>query len=141
MTTIDFDPFAAAALADPYPDFARFVERQPVFWSNELGSWVVSRYGDVKHVLRRYDLFSAANTLAPIAPPCPAAGRALADGGFRSIPTLTNVDPLPTPAPGASPRPRSARVGWPPSSRSSAASCAASSTSGSMTGTPRSCRR
>jgi cytochrome P450 len=93
VTIIDFDPFTASALADPYPDFARFVERQPVFWSNELGSWVVSRYGDVKQVLRRYDLFSAANALAPITPLCPAAGRALADGGFRSIPTLTNVDP------------------------------------------------
>ena len=93
MTIIDFDPFTATALADPYPDFARFVERQPVFWSNEIGSWVVSRYADVKQVLRRHDVFSAANALAPITPLCPAAGRALADGGFRSIPTLTNVDP------------------------------------------------
>ncbi len=91
--TIDFDPFTATALADPYPDFARFVERQPVFWSDELGSWVVSRHDDVKQVLRRYEVFSAANALAPITPPCPAAGRALAEGGFRSIPTLTNVDP------------------------------------------------
>ena len=93
MTMTDFDPFSAAALADPYPDFARFVERQPVFWSDQIGSWVVSRHGDAKQVLRRYDVFSAANALSPITPPCPAAGRVLADGGFRSIPTLTNVDP------------------------------------------------
>ena len=93
MTIIDFDPFTAAALADPYPDFARFVERQPVFRSDELGLWVVSRYADVKQVLRRHEVFSAANALAPITPPCPAAGHALAAGGFRSIPTLTNVDP------------------------------------------------
>ena len=81
MTIIDFDPFTAAALADPYPDFARFVERQPVFWSGELGSRVVSRHADVKQVLRRNEVFSAANALAPITPPCPAAGRALAEGG------------------------------------------------------------
>ena len=55
MTMTDFDPFSAAALADPYPDFARFVERQPVFWSDQIGSWVVSRHGDAKQVLRRYD--------------------------------------------------------------------------------------
>jgi cytochrome P450 len=93
MNVIDFDPFTPNALADPYPDFARFVERHPVFWSDDLHCWVVSRYDDVKQVLRRYHVFSAANALAPLTPPCPAAGRALADGGFRSIPTLTNVDP------------------------------------------------
>jgi hypothetical protein len=80
-------------LADPYPEFARFLERQPVFWSDELAYWVVSRHADARRVLRDYQSFSAANTLAPITPPCPAATRALADGGLRSIPTLTNVDP------------------------------------------------
>ncbi|MET0577016.1 MAG: cytochrome P450 [Ilumatobacteraceae bacterium] len=93
MTIIDFDPFSGPALADPYPEFARFVRRRPVFWSDELGSWVVSRFGDVKQVLRRHEVFSAANALAPVTPPCPAAGQALVEGGFRSIPTLTNVDP------------------------------------------------
>jgi cytochrome P450 len=38
-------------------------------------------------------VFSAANTLAPLQPICPAAGRLLAQGGFRPIPTLTNSDP------------------------------------------------
>jgi cytochrome P450 len=89
----DFDPFGGSVLADPYPQFAHFVEHQPVCWSAELGYWVVSRYADARRVLREYETFSAANALAPITPPCPAAARALADGGFRSIPTLTNVDP------------------------------------------------
>jgi cytochrome P450 len=93
MTTVEFDPFDRATLSDPYPEFAEFVEHRPVFWSGELGYWVVSRYADVKRVLRDHETFSAANALAPITPPCPAAGRALAEGGFRSIPTLTNVDP------------------------------------------------
>ena len=92
-TLTDFDPFGGSALADPYPQFAHFVEHQPVFWSPELGYWVVSRYADARRVLREHETFSAANALAPITPPCPAAARALADGGFRSIPTLTNVDP------------------------------------------------
>jgi cytochrome P450 len=38
-------------------------------------------------------VFSAANTLAPLQPICPAAGRLLAEGGFRPVPTLTNSDP------------------------------------------------
>src|SRR5262249_27717712 len=33
------------------------------------------------------------NTLAPLQPICPAAGRLLAEGGFRPVPTLTNSDP------------------------------------------------
>ena len=93
MATISFDPFSGQTLTDPYPEFASFVEHRPVFWSDELAYWVVSRYADARRVLRDHETFSAANALAPITPPCPAAGRALAEGGFRSIPTLTNVDP------------------------------------------------
>ena len=88
-----FDPFGGPFLDDPYPQFAGFVDSQPVFWSDDLGYWVVSRYGDARRVLRDYETFSAVNALAPITPPCQAAGQALAAGGFRSIPTLTNVDP------------------------------------------------
>ena len=93
MSTTAFDPFGEAFLADPYPEFARFVTAAPVFWSPVLCYWVVSRYADCKRVLREYGTFSAANSLAPVTPPCARAGAALADGGFRSIPTLTNVDP------------------------------------------------
>ena len=93
MTTTTFDPFGSEILADPYPEFARFVAAAPVFRSDELGYWVVSRYADCRRVLRDYRTFSASNSLAPITPPCARAGQALADGGFRSIPTLTNVDP------------------------------------------------
>ena len=42
MSTIEFDPFGGPTLADPYPQFAHFVEHRPVFWSDELGYWVVS---------------------------------------------------------------------------------------------------
>ena len=91
--SVVFDPFGGPFLEDPYPQFAGFVESQPVFWSDELSYWVVSRYGDVRRVLRDYETFSAVNALAAVTPPCPAAGQALASGGFRSIPTLTNVDP------------------------------------------------
>src|SRR5262249_59487424 len=38
-------------------------------------------------------VFCAANPLAPLQTICPAAGRLLAEGGFRPVPTLTNSDP------------------------------------------------
>src|SRR3954467_7622030 len=62
----DFDPFGGATLADPYPQFAYFVDQQPVLWSAELGYWVVSRYADARRVPREHETFSAANTLAPV---------------------------------------------------------------------------
>jgi cytochrome P450 len=93
MAATTFDPFGGSFLADPYPEFARFVEAEPVFWSASLRYWVVSRYADCWRVLRDYSTFSAANSLSPVTPPCPRAGQALVDGSFRSVPTLTNVDP------------------------------------------------
>jgi len=93
MSTTTFDPFGETFLADPYPEFARLRAAAPVFWSPALQYWVVSRYVDCKRVLREYTTFSAANSLAPVTPPCARAGAALVEGGFRSIPTLTNVDP------------------------------------------------
>jgi cytochrome P450 len=88
-----FDPFGGSFLADPYPHFGADLEHRPVFYAAELGYWVVSRYDDCLQILRDHRRFSASNTLAPVRAPCARAARALAEGGFRSVPTLTNVDP------------------------------------------------
>ena len=93
METVGFNPFAGSYLADPYPESARHVRDQPVFFAEDLGYWVVSRYDDCRRVLREFETFSASNALAPVTIPCPAARDTLATGGFRSIPALTNVDP------------------------------------------------
>jgi cytochrome P450 len=92
-TRPDFDPFAPAFLADPYPWFRRYREEHPVFYAPALDYWVISRYHDVRTALRDNATYSAANTLAPILPPCPRAVAALREGGLRSVPTLTNADP------------------------------------------------
>jgi cytochrome P450 len=88
-----FDPFHDPYLADPYPFFARAREATPVFYSSDLDYWVVTRYHDIRRIFQTPKVFSAANTLAPLQPICPAAGRLLAEGDFRPIPTLTNSDP------------------------------------------------
>jgi pimeloyl-[acyl-carrier protein] synthase len=49
-------------LADPYPLFARIRTADPVHWDVFLHSWVVTRYDDVVHVLRK---FSADRTPSP----------------------------------------------------------------------------
>jgi len=88
-----FDPFHDPYLADPYPFFAEARAATPVFYSPDLDYWVVTRYHDIEQIFQTPKVFSAANTLAPLQPICPAAGRRLAEGGFRPVPTLTNSDP------------------------------------------------
>ena len=88
-----FDPFHDPYLSDPYPFFAEARAATPVFHSPDLDYWVVTRYHDIRHIFQTPRLFSAVNTLAPLQPICPAAGHLLDEGGFRPIPTLTNLDP------------------------------------------------
>src|SRR5215831_18763536 len=88
----DFDPLDDAYLADPYPFLARAREAAPVFYAETIDHWVVTRYHDIRYILRTPALFSATNANSPLRPPCPMAAKALDDGGFRAVPTLTNVD-------------------------------------------------
>lgn len=46
-----FDPLDRDARADPYPYYRRLRELAPVFWSDTLGMWTVSRYSDCHRVL------------------------------------------------------------------------------------------
>ena len=67
-----FDPFHDPYLADPYPFFAEARAATPVFYSPDLDYWVVTRYHDIRRIFQTPKLFSAANTLAPLQPICPA---------------------------------------------------------------------
>ena len=86
-----FDPLSDDYLADPYPFISEARQAAPVFYSEKLDHWVVTRYQLIRHIFLNPQIFSAAN--APVLPPCPQAQRALEDGGFRAVPTLANVDP------------------------------------------------
>jgi cytochrome P450 len=46
--TIDFQPGAAAFLADPFPLYRRLRDEDPAHWSPRLKAWVLTRYDDVK---------------------------------------------------------------------------------------------
>ena len=88
-----FDPFGADYLADPYPMLAVAREAAPTFYSADLDHWVVTRYADVRHVLRTTAEFSAINALEPLSKLCPHAASILKDGGYAATPALTNLDP------------------------------------------------
>jgi cytochrome P450 len=48
---VDDDPFNFARYADPYPNYRRVRETTPVYFSQLLHSWVLTRHADVKAAL------------------------------------------------------------------------------------------
>ena len=88
-----FDPLSEEYLFDPYPFFAAAAAAAPAFFCETIDHWIVTRYHDVRHILRTPAIFSAANANSPLRPPCPLAMNALEEGGFKAVPTLANADP------------------------------------------------
>ena len=52
MPDIAFDHQDPAFVADPYPVLRRLQETAPVFWSERMGAWIVTRHADVRAAFR-----------------------------------------------------------------------------------------
>lgn len=86
-----------ATLRDPYPVYAQMRACDPVYWSDLLGSWVLTRYGDCVTVLRDTGRFAsdwrrAGEAIAPpmlsiqtLDPPEHTRIRHLMAAAFRSL--------------------------------------------------------
>ncbi len=87
-----FDPFSSGYHDDParYLRWAR--EQLPVFYSEALGYWVVTRYEDVKGVFRNHRDFSPSNALEKLTPPSEQAQAVMASYGYAMNRTLVNED-------------------------------------------------
>lgn len=53
-----YNPLSALTLADPYPVYARLRASTPVYWHEQMSSWVVTRYDDCRAVLGDHRLFA-----------------------------------------------------------------------------------
>jgi len=49
---LTFDPLSAEAIRDPYTAMAPLQAEAPVYWSDVLGAWVVTRYDDIREAFR-----------------------------------------------------------------------------------------
>ncbi|KQP12788.1 cytochrome P450/oxidoreductase [Pseudorhodoferax sp. Leaf267] len=88
----DFDPFGDGYQQDP-PDYLRWSrEQEPVFYSPQLGYWVVTRYADIQAIFRDHHTFSPSIALEKITPTGEAANAVLASYGFALNRTLVNED-------------------------------------------------
>lgn len=87
-----FDFFEGPYLADPAEALRWSRERLPVFFSPQLGYWVVTRHDDIKAVFRDNILFSPRNALEKITPASQEAMDVLASYGYAMNRTMVNED-------------------------------------------------
>lgn len=87
-----FDPFSDGYQQDP-PEYVRWArEQEPVFYSPQLGYWVVTRFDDIKAIFRDNITFSPSIALEKITPTGDEANAVLASYGFALNRTLVNED-------------------------------------------------
>lgn len=80
-------------LVDPYPRLAELRKQSPVFFDEELGYYVVTRYDDIERCLVDRTTFLAQGASSPVWPPVEEAQRILTEQGYKRVPTLNNADP------------------------------------------------
>lgn len=85
-----FDPFDHHTM---HANLATARGAEPVFYSNDLGYWVVTRYDDVLAILRDPERFSASNANTPISPLPREALAVLEAGGYALEGVQVNCDP------------------------------------------------
>jgi cytochrome P450 len=74
-------------------DLAAAQSQQPVFYSSEIGHWVVTRYADVTSVLHDAEHFSCRNATTRLTPFHDDAIQILREGGFNSTTPPASIDP------------------------------------------------
>jgi cytochrome P450 len=80
-------------LDDPRPFYARARAQEPIFWSEALAMWVVTRYDDVQAVARDAARFSSLNSISPVSLAPPPELLEVLVQGFPLLPSLVDSDP------------------------------------------------
>ena len=89
--TGDVDWLGQEFLVDPYPELADLREQSPVFFDEELGYYLVTRYEDIERCLTDRTTFLAQGASSPVWPPVEAAQQILTEQGYKRVPTLEQL--------------------------------------------------
>ena len=81
MFSFQFDPYAPAIDADPFPYYRRLRDEHPCFWSEQAQMWVLSRYVDIVSALNDWQTYSSASRLRFMKACCTKARRRSCRGG------------------------------------------------------------
>ncbi len=87
-----FDPFGMEYQLNPGEALKWARENEPIFFDEQLGYWVITRYDDVQEVFRDNVTYSPANALEKITPLTDEAKQILVDHDFNLNRTLVNED-------------------------------------------------
>jgi cytochrome P450 len=90
----EYDPYSRAHQQNPYPIYRRLRKTAPVFYSERMKAWIVTRYEDVVAVLLDNQRFSAINSIGidPFTRFQPEV-QAVFDRGYSRFPGLIEMDP------------------------------------------------
>ncbi|MCB8959344.1 MAG: cytochrome P450 [Ardenticatenales bacterium] len=86
----EFDPLD---LTNPFPLLAAAQAEEPIFYSPDIGYWVVTRHEEIKAIFRDHETFTAENTITPIVPFSDEVRALLAAGNYTPEPVLSNNVP------------------------------------------------
>jgi cytochrome P450 len=86
----DFEPFD---LTNPFPFYERAREEQPVFFSQELGYYVVTRYEEIKEVFKNWKVYTSQNAQSPFKPIHPSAKKLMEEQGLVGLSGLSGRIP------------------------------------------------
>jgi cytochrome P450 len=62
-TDLDATLVSAGFIANPYPVLRRMREEEPVYWSDSIGGWILTRYDDILVSFKNTESFSNENRL------------------------------------------------------------------------------
>ncbi|MEM8653060.1 MAG: cytochrome P450, partial [Pseudomonadota bacterium] len=78
------DQFQPFEIANPFAFYKWARENEPVFYSDQIDYYVVTRHEDIKTIFSDWENFSAEIAQKPYRPICDEAKKIMADGGFTA---------------------------------------------------------
>jgi hypothetical protein len=91
--TASLSPFSSEYLTDPYAVFKAARAGSRAYYSEDLGYWILTRYEDIKQVIRDTRNFSADAANSPLQPFGPPVMEELSKVDFRPVRVLVDNDP------------------------------------------------
>jgi cytochrome P450 len=89
----DFHPFEDEQRENPYPFYELLRNEEPVAYSPEVGSWLVTRYSDIRSILGQPEVFSSRDVTRPLTNLTPVTAEILKQG-YRMVSTAISSDGL-----------------------------------------------
>lgn len=86
-----YHPLRGEQLENPYPFYERARSEEPIFYSDELQAWIVTRYDDIFSILNQPDVFSSRDALRPVVRFTPAVFAELSQG-YPFVPNVVDSD-------------------------------------------------